>query len=87
MVVFGILIALQVNNFNEQHKTDIKENQYLKSIKSELLTNLTLVKKEVEGKGGKCAVLREEGGVVGGKEPGNGRRREEERQPTEELER
>ncbi len=49
LVVFGILIALQVNNLNEQHKSDIKENQYLKSMKSELLTNLTLVKKEVEG--------------------------------------
>lgn len=49
LVVIGILIALQVNNINEQHKTDVKERKYLMSIKSELFTNLELIKIETEG--------------------------------------
>lgn len=49
LVVIGILIALQVNNFNEQRKSNIKEKKYLVSMKSELLNNLKLVKAEVEG--------------------------------------
>jgi len=47
LVVIGILIALQVNNLNEQHKSDKKK--YLTSMRSELLTNLELVKTEVGG--------------------------------------
>ncbi|WP_271785038.1 DUF6090 family protein [Aquimarina algiphila] len=49
LVVIGILIALQVNNLNEKRKSDIKEKKYLMSMKNELLTNLELVKTEVEG--------------------------------------
>lgn len=46
LVVIGILIALQVNNYNEQRKTEIKEKKYLVSIKNELLNNLEVIKTE-----------------------------------------
>lgn len=46
LVVIGILIALQVNNYNEQRKTNVKESKYLVSIKNELLNNLEVVKTE-----------------------------------------
>lgn len=49
LVVIGILIALQVNNLNEQRKSDEKERKYLVSMKSELLSNLELIKSEIEG--------------------------------------
>ncbi len=49
LVVIGILIALQVNNLNEQRKSDAKEKKYLVSMRSELLNNLELVKTETEG--------------------------------------
>jgi len=48
LVVLGILIALQVNNFNEQRKSDVKEKKYLVSMRNELLNNLEVVKKEIE---------------------------------------
>lgn len=48
LVVIGILIALQVNNYNEQRKTEIKEKKYLVSIKNELLNNLEVIKAEAE---------------------------------------
>lgn len=49
LVVVGILIALQVNNYNEQLKSDRKESKYLISMKNELLNNLEIVKSETEG--------------------------------------
>lgn len=49
LVVVGILIALQVNNYNEQLKSDRKERKYLVSMKNELLNNLEIVKSETEG--------------------------------------
>lgn len=36
LVVIGILIALQINNWNEQRKMDIKEDIYLKGLKVDL---------------------------------------------------
>ena len=39
LVVIGILIALQINNWNENRKSDIKETQFLKSFKIDLLAN------------------------------------------------
>ncbi len=48
LVVIGILIALQVNNSNEQRKSDAKGRNYLISMKSELLNNLEVVKTEIE---------------------------------------
>jgi hypothetical protein len=40
LVVIGILIALQINNWNEQRKTRIQEKIYLKRFEVELNTNL-----------------------------------------------
>jgi hypothetical protein len=40
LVVIGILIALQINNWNEERKTNIKEATNLLSLKSELSTSL-----------------------------------------------
>ncbi|TPV31421.1 hypothetical protein FJ651_14600 [Paucihalobacter ruber] len=39
LVVIGILIALQINNWNEQRKNISKEVQYLNSFKTDLLAN------------------------------------------------
>jgi len=39
LVVFGILIALQINNWNENHQEKRKQIYYLKSLKSDLQAN------------------------------------------------
>ena len=39
LVVIGILIALQINNWNENRKNTIREIQFLKNFKADLLTN------------------------------------------------
>jgi len=44
LVVVGILIALQINNWNEQRKDSIKENHIVKSLYDELLDNFDYVK-------------------------------------------
>ncbi|MBT8393462.1 MAG: hypothetical protein KJN66_01295 [Bacteroidia bacterium] len=36
LVVIGILIALQINNWNEERKNELKEDVYLKGIKNDL---------------------------------------------------
>ena len=36
LVVIGILIALQINNWNEERKNELKENVYLEGIKNDL---------------------------------------------------
>jgi len=48
LVVIGILIALQVNNYNEKRKSNVKENKYLMSMQNELLNNLEIVTAEIE---------------------------------------
>jgi hypothetical protein len=40
LVVIGILIALQINNWNENHKKTILENQYLTRLKEEAKWNI-----------------------------------------------
>jgi hypothetical protein len=40
LVVIGILIALQINNWNEARKTKITEHTYLENIKTDLNLNL-----------------------------------------------
>jgi len=40
LVVIGILIALQINNWNENRKTKIIENTYIENIKTDLKINL-----------------------------------------------
>ena len=48
LVVIGILIALQVNNFNEQGKLKNQEIEILESIGTELENNLELVNQALE---------------------------------------
>ena len=51
LVVFGILVALQINSWNQQVQDRGKEKEYLASIKEDLITdtiNLGLILTEVE---------------------------------------
>jgi len=41
LVVIGILIALQINNYNESRKARNQEVHYLKNLKTDLLLNIT----------------------------------------------
>jgi len=45
LVVIGILIALQVNNWNEQRKIKEQQNTFLKSVKKDLNTDATFLKR------------------------------------------
>jgi len=47
LVMIGILLALQVNNLNENRKNIILEKEYLKSLKGEFSNNLTTFKRHV----------------------------------------
>ena len=47
LIVIGILIALQVNNLNEQSKTRDREQKYLVAIKSELNNNLRVFRPKI----------------------------------------
>ena len=40
LVVFGILIALSINNWNENRKDDRLEKEYIIRLKNEMLINL-----------------------------------------------
>ncbi|NNC35807.1 MAG: hypothetical protein HKO09_13100, partial [Croceitalea sp.] len=40
LVVIGILIALQINNWNEQRKDRIREQIILNNLKSDFTTNI-----------------------------------------------
>ncbi len=48
LVVIGILIALQINNWNEQRKTDIKEQILLRSLRQEFIHNREELKTVIE---------------------------------------
>ncbi len=48
LVVIGILIALQINNWNEDRKNSVKEKQYLTSFKNDLLINITELERVIE---------------------------------------
>ena len=48
LVVIGILIALQINNWNEEQKNKVIEQQLLTSLLLELETNLTILIKTIE---------------------------------------
>ena len=54
LVVIGILIALQINNWNEENKIATAEQQILKDIKNELLSNIENL--EVVTKSGKLSM-------------------------------
>jgi hypothetical protein len=47
LVVVGILIALQINNWNEDHKAAKKEQQILKQLKSEYESNLAQLNEKI----------------------------------------
>jgi len=46
LVVIGILIALQINNWNEANKTHDKQETYLSLIINEMYNNLESIKTE-----------------------------------------
>jgi hypothetical protein len=48
LVVIGILIALQINNWNEQRKDNIKEMQIVKSLYNEFLENSNYTEERME---------------------------------------
>ncbi|SEL78317.1 hypothetical protein SAMN04488008_105187 [Maribacter orientalis] len=48
LVVIGILIALQINNWNEEQKNKAIEQQLLISLLQEFETNLTILTKTIE---------------------------------------
>ena len=48
LVVIGILIALSINNWNEQQKTKSNQEKYLTLLKTEAINNLNQVKKTKE---------------------------------------
>lgn len=48
LVVIGILIALQANNYNEQRKLDHKIKKFLPKLKYQIEGNLTRVSEELE---------------------------------------
>jgi hypothetical protein len=47
LVVIGILIALQVNNWNEQRKERVKELHYLTNLKTDLKLNIAEIDKYI----------------------------------------
>lgn len=48
LVVIGILIALQINNWNENRKNQIKEAKFIESFKNDLLVNKTELNRVIE---------------------------------------
>ena len=48
LVMIGILLALQINNWNEARKSSIKEIAILKSLRSELMTSLEELEHDYE---------------------------------------
>lgn len=48
VVILGIIIALQINNWNENRKTKISEENYLESLLNEFNSNLTRLQKTKE---------------------------------------
>jgi hypothetical protein len=48
LVVIGILLALQINNWNEEQKLQSKENEILREIKSELSDAISDLKDDID---------------------------------------
>ena len=55
LVVIGILIALQVNNWNENRKLREKELHYLENIKSDLILNIAEIQKYIDTRNSQTA--------------------------------
>jgi len=48
LVVIGILIALQINNWNESKKLEVAEKEFFKGVKSDLLQDKTFMNQIIE---------------------------------------
>ena len=48
LVVIGILIALQINNWNEERKSSIKESNYLGGLQNDLNEQINSIDKQLE---------------------------------------
>jgi len=59
LVVIGILIALQINNWNEESKTNERQRNYLALVKSEMFNNLDALQTEKQRLNGTLEGLRE----------------------------
>ena len=59
LVVIGILLALQINNWNEENKTYIKQRSYLALVKSEMSNNLDALQIEKQRLSGTLEGLRQ----------------------------
>jgi len=59
LVVIGILIALQINNWNEESKTNQRQRNYLALVKSEMSNNLDALQIEKQRLNGTLEGLRE----------------------------
>ena len=57
LVVIGILIALQINNWNEHQKLLAKEQDYLKEIKSSLIQDTLSINQVIEFNVGKREIV------------------------------
>nr|WP_297788711.1 DUF6090 family protein [uncultured Allomuricauda sp.] len=49
LVVIGILLALQINNWNEKDKNKVREQMYLKSLLDDMQNNLEEIKLDIKG--------------------------------------
>jgi len=68
LVVIGILIALQINNWNEDRKLAIEEQTVLKGLKREFEQNLEEVKKDYDRNLDNSKAARELLNIINGKE-------------------
>ncbi|WP_228850954.1 DUF6090 family protein [Aegicerativicinus sediminis] len=57
LVVVGILIALAINNWNEERQIELGQTQFLKSLKEDLSNDLTQLNKIIEYQTGKLKTV------------------------------
>ncbi|WP_455168474.1 DUF6090 family protein [Aegicerativicinus sediminis] len=57
LVVIGILIALAINNWNEERKIELGQTQFLKSLKEDLSNDLIQLNKIIEYQTGKLKTV------------------------------
>jgi len=64
LVVIGILIALQVNNWNENRKSQIEKNELLASIKKDLNTDVVYLRTYLQRVDSSYQILKEQSAKV-----------------------
>ena len=57
LVVIGILISLQINNWNEERKESVQENQLLKELSLNLQSNIEEFKKNIDFENGYFSIV------------------------------